>query len=75
MRAFWGCKVDQELVSVLKAIMNKEGQFQQKLHEQKHKGGNEDLQDVQRIELEEMICFGKNEVAEGRPGTGLRALL
>lgn len=25
-------------------------------------------QDVQRrIELEEMICFGKNEVAEGRP--------
>ena len=49
--------------------MNEEGQFQEKLHEQKHKGGNEDLQDVQRIELEEMICFGKNEVAEGRPGT------
>ena len=56
------------LVSVLKAITSKEGQFQKKLHQQKHKGGSEDGQDVQRIGLEHMICFGKKEVAKGRLG-------
>lgn len=55
------------LVSVLRAIISEEGQFQEKLQERRHKGGSEDLQDVQRVEPKE-ICFGKKEVGKGRLG-------
>lgn len=55
------------MVSVLRAIISEEGQFQEKLQERRHKGGSEDLQDVQRVEPKE-ICFGKKEVGKGRLG-------